>query len=88
MKISSDYVIREIAGEYVVVPTGRAAMALNGLITVNETGLFLWKLLQKGASEEELLTDMLSEYDTDEETAAADIHAFVEKLDDKGILER
>lgn len=87
MKISEDYIIRQIAGEYIVVPTGKAAVKLNGLINLNETGAFLWKLLQEGASKEELLSGLLSEYDADEETAKADLEEFLDRLSAEGILE-
>lgn len=38
MKISSNYVIREIAGDYIIVPIGQAIFDFQGLITVNEIG--------------------------------------------------
>lgn len=86
MKISSSYLMRQIAGEHIIVPTGEAAVEFNGLITVNEIGAFLWKKLQGEATEEELLQAVLEEYDTDEATARADIRAFLQKLEENGIL--
>ena len=47
MHISENYILREIMGEYIVVPTGEEAMKFQGLVTLNETGAFLWKELQK-----------------------------------------
>lgn len=82
MKISSDFVLREIAGEYIVIPTGEKALKLNGLITLNETGVFLWRLLQGGAEEKELLSALTAEFDVEEEQARADIDDFL------GILEK
>lgn len=87
MKISEEYVIREVAGEYIIVPTGKAALNFNGLITVNDTGAFLWKQLQKGASKEDLIHAVTDEFETDEESAAADIEVFLEKIREEGILE-
>ena len=46
MRIKKKFVLREIAGEYVLVPVGEAARELNGIVTVNELGAFLWNLLQ------------------------------------------
>ena len=88
MKISRDYIIREIAGEYVVVPTGAAAARFNGLITINGIGAFLWRMLQKEADEAGLLQAVLEEYETDEATAKADIAQFLQVLEQNGILER
>ena len=47
MKIDKNFVLREIAGEYIIIPTGRTALEFNGLITVNEVGMELWKMLQE-----------------------------------------
>lgn len=42
MKLNPDYILRNIAGEQVVVPTGQAGQKFNGLITLNSTAVFLW----------------------------------------------
>lgn len=47
MKISNEYIIRDIAGEYIIVPVGQVALDFQGLITVNEIGVYIWELLQK-----------------------------------------
>ena len=86
MKISSDFVLREIAGEYIVIPTGEKALKLNGLITLNETGVFLWRLLQSGARKEELLSALTAEFDVEEEQARADIDDFLGVLEKYRIL--
>lgn len=87
MKIKEGYLLREVAGSHVVVPTGKAALDFSGVITLNETGAFLWKQLARDKSEEELLIALLDEYDTGEEKAKADITAFIAKLKAAGLLE-
>ena len=49
MKIKSTYQLREVAGEHMVVSTGADENAFNGVIMLNGTGAFLWKLLENGA---------------------------------------
>lgn len=88
MKISKSYIIREIAGEYVAVPTGEAAVRFNGLITINEIGAFLWRKLQEETDEAGLLQAVLEEYEVDEATARADIQTFLRTLEQNGILEQ
>ena len=46
MKVLKEFVLREIAGDYVIIPTGKTVLTFNGLITVNEVGADLWKMLQ------------------------------------------
>lgn len=86
MKIEKSFVLREIAGEYIIVPTGNTALDFNGLITVNEVGMFLWNLLQNDVTEEDLIRKTMDEYEVDRETVKGDIAEFLEKLRTNGIL--
>ena len=87
MKIQQDFVLREIAGDYIIIPTGKTILEFNGLITVNEVGIFLWNMLQNEVTFEDLVQGILSEYDVDEVTARADSREFVLDLVKGGILE-
>ncbi|MBQ4154468.1 MAG: PqqD family protein [Clostridia bacterium] len=87
MKVRSDFVVRSVAGSNVVVPTGAATVDFNGIMTLNDTGMFLWGLLEKGAQKEDLLKALLSEYDVDEATAKEDIEKFLTKLQEAGLVE-
>ncbi|MEE1196678.1 MAG: PqqD family protein [Lachnospiraceae bacterium] len=86
MKIEKEFILREIAGDYVIVPTGKTALEFNGLITVNELGAFIWKKLQQDVTEDELIQDILEEYEVDEETARHDVEEFLNKLTECKIL--
>lgn len=86
MKIEKEFILREIAGDYVIVPTGKTALEFNGLITVNELGAFIWGKLQQETSEEELVDSVLEEYEASEETVRNDVKEFLEKLTECNIL--
>lgn len=87
MKIKNGYMVREVAGSKIVVPVGQRAVDFNGIITLNDTAAFLWERLAAGAEKEDLLAALLSEYDIDRETAAADMDAFIAKLKEADLLE-
>lgn len=87
MKIKDDYVLRNIAGDYVLVPTGDAAAKYNGLFGVTEVGARIIELLPECGSEEEVAAKILEEYDADGETVAHDVADFISKLREQGILE-
>lgn len=87
MKIDKSFILREIAGDFIIVPTGNTALTFNGLITVNEIGAFLWELLQNDTTEDKMLEAVLNDYDVDEKTARADIREYIKKLELNGILE-
>lgn len=86
MRIEKNFVLREIAGEYIIVPTGSTALDFNGLITVNEVGMFLWNLLQSEVTEEDLIRRTMEEYEVDRETVKGDIAEFLETLKENNIL--
>ena len=80
MKIADGYVLKNIAGTNVVVPLVSNNVTFRAIITLNESGAFLWSKLSEETSEEELLAEMLKEYDIDEKTAREDIAEFLETL--------
>ena len=86
MKVEKEFVLREIAGDYIIIPTGKTVLKFNGLITVNEEGASLWKMLQEEATMDELVQGILEEYDVDEATAREDIQEFLDTLDKGGVL--
>ena len=48
MKLKANYVLREVAGENIVIPVDSEAINFNGIMTLNETGKFLWNQLKQG----------------------------------------
>lgn len=87
MHISENFVVREIAGENVIVPTGTEAQNFLGLVTVNKVGAFLWSCLQQENMTVQGLADRLCrKYDVDEETARKDVEEFTQILRDRNML--
>ena len=86
MKLKQGFIMREIAGDIIVVPSGDE-LNLNMMITLNGTGKFLWEHLEAGTTMDELVQAMLGEYDVDEQTARAGAERFVSKLQERGFME-
>lgn len=86
MRIGKEFVLREIAGDYIIIPTGKTVLEFNGLITVNEVGVSLWKMLQQDVTVEDLVKGILDEYDVEESVAREDIQEFLDILVKGGIL--
>lgn len=84
MKIKEGYLLKEVAGNHVVIPVGN--VSFNGMLNLNETGVLIWKKLEEGCEESDLVSAFLAEYDVTEERAKEDISIFVEKLRKAGIL--
>ncbi len=87
MRASKDFIMREIAGEFILVPVGAAAAKFNGLITMNELGRFIFELLAQEQTVEQLAERITSEYDVSLETAAQDAEEFLQQLREVGALE-
>lgn len=87
MKIKDDFILRKVADTYVVVPVNSMTLDFNGIINLNETGAFLFELLQNGATKDELLIRLLEEYDVSKQNASSDIDIFIEKVKEADILE-
>lgn len=86
MKLKEGFILRQVAGETVVIPSGNE-LDLNMMITLNDTGRFIWERLEKGAQEEELVAAICSEYEVEEARAQSAVRSFVEKLNNYGFLE-
>lgn len=87
MKISKEFILREIAGEYILVPVGKTALTFNGLVTVNEVGALIWGMLEKGSDVSTIVNSILDEYDVDEQTATADVLEFISYLKSNNIID-
>lgn len=88
MKINENFVIRQIADEYIIVPIGETVLNFNGMITVNEIGRFIWEQLQEDLTKEEVLKRIIGEYEVDEQTASTDLDEFLVRLQEGGLLQQ
>lgn len=86
MIIKKELIKREIAGDTILVPVGKAVLDSNGLFVLNELGAYLWEKLPQAESAEALCEAVLAEYEVSSEEAMADIAAFLNKLEELGII--
>lgn len=87
MKASANFVLRQIADTYVLIPIGKALVRFDGMVTLNGTGVFLWRQLEQGATRETLADALTAEYDVSREEALNDIDAFLASLAPVGCIE-
>ena len=88
MNVKLDFVLREIAGETLLVPAGKTALDLNGMLTLNETGAALWRMLPEAADAEALTQGLLQEFEgAPGEQVRADVEEFLARLRELGIVE-
>lgn len=88
MKIREGFILRDVADKTFVVAVGELSKTFTGIITLNETGKFIWQLLEKDASEEEIVEKLIEECeDAQREIVEKDVKAFIEQLKGDNILE-
>lgn len=88
MKIKEGFVIREVMGNYVAVAVGEASKSFRGMIKLNRTAADIWRMIDKGMSEDEICRAMLELYDADSSQLCSDVHLIIEDLCEKGFVER
>ena len=80
MKRNPDFLLRQVAGKQVVVPVGRAAGKFSGMLTLNETSVYLWELLEQEQTIQSLAQALCERYEVSWETAVADAERFANEL--------
>lgn len=78
MKKNPELIMRNIAGETVLIPTGSFAGKFNGMISLNGVAAFIWEQMDQVENREELVRLILERYEIDEETARKDVNGFLD----------
>lgn len=86
MKLNKNFVLRQVADTWVVLPIGDASINFYGMLTLNESGAMLWRVLEQNGDRDALIEALIREYTVDIETAASDVDAFLNKLINAGCM--
>jgi hypothetical protein len=86
MKMQEGFVMREVAGQYVVVAVGEASKTFHGMIKLNSTGKDIWEGLEKGLTEEEIVEVLVEKYDVQNSDVKNDVQEFLKQMREVGII--
>ncbi|PLS31401.1 coenzyme PQQ synthesis protein [Bifidobacterium margollesii] len=86
MRIKDGFVLREVAGQGVVIATGEASENFHGMIRLNATGELIWKALTDGKTEDGIVAELTARFDVSESQARADVADFIRQMSDNGFL--
>lgn len=87
MKVREGFVLRTVVDEHMVMPTGANIGKFGGAVVLNDVSAFIWKQMEKPISREDLLAQILGEFDVDEATASCDLDALLDQLREMELLE-
>ena len=87
MKLKKDLVLREVAGQYLIMPVGRLSQICQ-MMHITSTAAFIYRVMEQGEfTEDSLVERALQEYtDVTEERLRNDIHKFIGLLDSNYML--
>jgi hypothetical protein len=78
--MKDDVILAEVEGEGMIIDVEKSTSYF-----LNETALFIFKLLNEGKTIDDVKTALLREYDVDEADVENDIREFIGKLDRKAV---
>ena len=87
MKRKDSFIMKNIGEEKLLVPLGSQVIHLNGLITLNETAVYLWEMLEQECTENGLVTALTERFDVTPEQALVDVQDFLYETNKIGIVE-
>lgn len=88
MKIKGEFILREIAGDTILIPVGKTALNFNGMVILDKVGKLIWSALEQNSDKETILQHILTRFDVTEETANKDLDEFLSQMEQAGFLER
>lgn len=86
MRIKNGFVLREVAGQIMVIATGEASKDFHGMIKLNGSGKIIWLGLQEGLSEGEIVERLQEQFEVDAEKAMQDTRVFLQQMEEMGFL--
>lgn len=88
MKIKSQYKVREMADENVIIMQGHHGKDLTKIISLNESALYLWQSVEGLEFDVAMLAQLLkTRYDIGSNIAYRDAQVWIDKLSECGLIE-
>ena len=86
MRIKTGFVLREVAGQIMVIATGEASKDFHGIIKLNATGKEIWQGLTDDLSKEQIIEKIVAQYEVEVEKATEDVEAMIKQMTEAGFL--
>lgn len=87
MQVKPGFKLNQVCGQSFLVPMGESNIDFSKLIALNESSLLLWKRMQTGEfTIDDLVNELLNEYEVDDATARKDVEAIIEQFKSEGVI--
>lgn len=77
---AAHFVCKEVGSEILLVPLRDNVADFNQYLTLNELGSFIYKLITDCKPYEDILSEILAQYEIDDTQARQDLSAFIDQL--------
>ena len=88
MKAKEGFVLRNIAGEKILMPTGDNIGKFKGTVLLNDVSAFIWEKMQNPVSKEDLIAAILDEFEVEESVASKDLDNLLATFEEMGVIEK
>lgn len=78
---AGDLAARVIEGQAFIINTKTSV-----LHELDETGTFIWKLIERKKSRQDIVSALVSEFEVSEQQAGLDLDEFLNELEQKGLI--
>lgn len=86
MRLKGEFVVRRVADKNVAIPIDSVSSGFNAMLTLNESGAFIFEYLKEDTDLEKLVSAFLDEYDATREQAENTIKKFIERLKEQNLI--
>ena len=83
MRIKQGFVMRDVAGQAVVIATGD----FHGMVKLNQTAAVVWHGVVEGLDVKAIAERLVAEYDVETGRALADAEALLARMRERGFVE-
>lgn len=84
---SKDYIMREVAGETILLSRGASTVESNNVMVFNETGALIYRAMVEPVEIDDLANALVEKYGIESGEAKADTETYVAKMLEAGIIE-
>ena len=88
MKLKDGLVLRKVAGQFIIVPTGKRVQEITNIVYISSSAAYLWDYMKDHEFTVEKLIDLIMEHYTGvtRDVAEQDVNSFIEVLKNNHIL--
>lgn len=84
MTINPKFKLRKVGGKSLIILQN--SLNLEGILTLNDTGEFIWKMIEKGAETGDIVTSLAAECNVQADEIKEEVFEFIDNLKKAGII--